>query len=168
MWSLASSLPSVYHMTREHKQRAMCFFAADNIDDCKIELAMIIKYDGEYMWNRTPFIKSLHKQPNIWYHVNCNGRLDCGVELATSLQNGGDWHWGMMTSSNGNIFRVTCRLCGEYTDHRWIPRKKASDKAIWCFLGSAAELNKRLNKRMWGWWFETPSRPLWRQCNVTQ
>ena len=26
-------------------------------------------------------------------------------------------------------------------------------------------LNKRLNKYSWGWWFETPSRPLWRQCN---
>ena len=29
----------------------------------------------------------------------------------------------MMTSSNGNIFRVTCRLCGEFTGHRWIPHK---------------------------------------------
>ena len=27
-------------------------------------------------------------------------------------------------------------------------------------------LNKRLSKQWWGWWFETLSRPLWRQCNV--
>ena len=27
-----------------------------------------------------------------------------------------------MTSSNGRIFRVTGHLCGEFTDHRWIPR----------------------------------------------
>ena len=27
-------------------------------------------------------------------------------------------------------------------------------------------LNKRLNKQSWGWWFETPSRPLWRQCDA--
>ena len=26
-----------------------------------------------------------------------------------------------MTSSNGNIFRVTGPLCGEFTGHRWIP-----------------------------------------------
>ena len=26
-------------------------------------------------------------------------------------------------------------------------------------------LNKWLSKQWWGWWFETPSRPLWRQCN---
>ena len=27
-------------------------------------------------------------------------------------------------------------------------------------------LNKRLSKQSWGWCFETPSRPLWRHCNV--
>ena len=26
-------------------------------------------------------------------------------------------------------------------------------------------LNKRLSKQSWSWWFETPSRPLWRHCN---
>ena len=26
-------------------------------------------------------------------------------------------------------------------------------------------LNKRLSKQSWGWWFETPSRLLWRHCN---
>ena len=26
-------------------------------------------------------------------------------------------------------------------------------------------LNKRLSKQSWGWWFETPSRTLWRHCN---
>ena len=28
-------------------------------------------------------------------------------------------------------------------------------------------LNKRLSKQSWGWWFETPSRSLWRYCNET-
>ena len=27
-------------------------------------------------------------------------------------------------------------------------------------------LNKRLSKQSWCWWFETLSRPLWRQCNA--
>ena len=26
-------------------------------------------------------------------------------------------------------------------------------------------LNKRLSKQWWGWWFDTPSCPLWRHCN---
>ena len=42
----------------------------------------------------------------------------------------------MMTSSNGNIFRVTGHLCGEFTCHRWIPHTKASG---WCFLWPASE-----------------------------
>ena len=29
-------------------------------------------------------------------------------------------------------------------------------------------LNKRLSKQSLGWWFETPSRPLWRHCNAAK
>ena len=45
----------------------------------------------------------------------------------------------MMTSSDGNIFRVTGHLCGEFTGHRWIPHTKASDAKLWCFLWSTPE-----------------------------
>ena len=40
---------------------------------------------------------------------------------------------------NGNIFRVTGHLFGEFTGPRWIPRTKASDAEFWCFLWSASE-----------------------------
>ena len=40
----------------------------------------------------------------------------------------------MMTSSNGNIFRVTGHLCGEFTGPRWIPRTKASDALMSSFI----------------------------------
>ena len=66
----------------------------------------------------------------------------------------------MMTSSNGNIFRVTGHLCGEFTGLRWIPRTKASDAELWCFLWCA-----RLSKHSRGWSFETLSHPLWRHRN---
>ena len=52
----------------------------------------------------------------------------------------------MMTSSNGNIFRVTGPLCGVFTGHRWIPRTKASDAELWCFFD--LRLNKRLSVRI--------------------
>ena len=39
--------------------------------------------------------------------------------------------WGIMTSSNGNIFRVTGHLCGEFTDNQWITHTKASDAVLW-------------------------------------
>ena len=43
----------------------------------------------------------------------------------------------MMTSSNGNIFRVSGPLCGKLTGLRYIPRTKPSDAELWCFLWSA-------------------------------
>ena len=43
----------------------------------------------------------------------------------------------MITSSNENIFRVTGHLCAEFTGHGWIPRTKASNEELWCFLWSA-------------------------------
>ena len=45
----------------------------------------------------------------------------------------------MMESLNGNIFRVTGPLCGEFTDRQLIPRTKASDAKPLCFLWSAPE-----------------------------
>ena len=74
------------------------------------------------------------------------------------------WFFIMMTSSNGNIFRVTGLLWGEFTGHHLIPLKKASDAELWCLFYLC--LNKRLSKQSRRWWFETPSRPLWRHCNI--
>ena len=45
----------------------------------------------------------------------------------------------MMTSSYGNIFRVTGPLWGESTGHRWIFLTKAGDAELWYFLWSAPE-----------------------------
>ena len=69
----------------------------------------------------------------------------------------------MMTSSNGNIFRVTGHLCGKFTGPRWISRTKASDAELWCFFD--LRMNKRLSKQPWGWWFETLAWSLWRHRN---
>ena len=72
-----------------------------------------------------------------------------------------------MTSSNGNIFRVTGHLCGEFTGPRWIPRTKAQGPVTPRFdVFFDLRLNKRLSKQSWGWWFETLSRPLWRHRNI--
>ena len=45
--------------------------------------------------------------------------------------------FGMMTSTNGDIFRVTGHLCKEFSDPR-SPHTKASDAELWCFLWSAS------------------------------
>ena len=68
-----------------------------------------------------------------------------------------------MTSSNGNIFRVTGPFCREFTSHRWIPLTNASDAELWCLF--YIRLNKRLSKQSRRRWFETPSRLLGSHCN---
>ena len=70
----------------------------------------------------------------------------------------------MMTSSNGNIFRVTGPLCGEFTGPGEFPTQRPVTQSFDVFFD--LRLNKRLGKQPWGWWFETSSWLLWRQCNV--
>ena len=67
----------------------------------------------------------------------------------------------MMTSSNGNIFRITGHLCGEFTGPGEFPAQRPVTRSFGVFF----DLRKRLSKPSWGWWFETLSRPLWRHCN---
>ena len=68
----------------------------------------------------------------------CSGAGDAGWGVGVGVIDGIK-HSRMMTSSNGNIFRITGPLCGEFTGHRWIPLTKASDAELWYFLWSAPE-----------------------------
>ena len=70
-----------------------------------------------------------------------------------------------MTSSNGNIFRVTGPLCGKFTGPGEIPAQRPVTRSFDVFFDLG--LNKRLSKQPWGWWFKTPSWSLWRQCNAS-
>ena len=69
----------------------------------------------------------------------------------------------MMTSSNGNIVRVT----GVYAENSPVPGEFPAQRPVTRGLDVFFDLrlNKRLSKQSWGWWFETLSRPLWRQFN---
>ena len=73
-------------------------------------------------------------------------------------------HVFMMTSSKGNIFRVTGPLCGEFTGPGEFPTQRPVTRSFDVFFD--LRLNKRLSKQSWGWWFEMLSCPLWRHCNV--
>ena len=61
-----------------------------------------------------------------------------------------------MTSSNGNIFRVTGPLCGDFTGPGEFPTQRPVTRSFDVFFD--LRLNKRLSKQPWGWW-------LWRHCN---
>ena len=43
----------------------------------------------------------------------------------------------------------------------------AQRPVTWSFVFFDLCLNKRLSKQSWGWWCETPSGSLWRQCNAS-
>ena len=72
-------------------------------------------------------ITTTNPTPN-YFSRGCSSRDD--VSMVANL---------MMTSSNGNIFRVAGHLCGEFTGPRWIPHTKASDAELWCLFWSASE-----------------------------
>ena len=68
-----------------------------------------------------------------------------------------------MTSSNGDIFRVTGLHAGNSPVPGKFPAHRPVTQSFDVFFD--LRLNKRLTKQSWGWWFETLSRPLWRHCN---
>ena len=92
-------------------------------------------------------------------HVSKRGHRSLLVQAMVWHQMGAQPPPDMMTSSNGNIFRVTGHLCGEFPAQRPVTR----NFDVFFDL----RLNKRLSKQSWGWWFETLSRPLLRHCNGT-
>ena len=69
------------------------------------------------------------------------------------------WRHQMETFS---VLLVICAgnslVPGEFSTQRPVTRS--------CDVFFDLRLNKRLSKQSWGWWFETLSRPLWRQCNA--
>ena len=69
----------------------------------------------------------------------------------------------IMTSSNGNIFRVTGHLCGEFTGPGEFPAQRPVTRSFNVFFDLRP--NKRLSKQSWGWWFEILPCPLWCHCN---
>ena len=58
------------------------------------------------------------------------------------------WHH-MMTSSNGNNFRLTGSLCGEFTGPGEFPTQRPVTRSFDVFFD--LRLNKRLSKQPWGW-----------------
>ena len=69
----------------------------------------------------------------------------------------------MMMSSNGNIFVLLAICAGNSQVPCYFPAQRPVTRSSDVFFDLG--LNTRLSEQSQGWWFETPSRPLWRQCN---
>ena len=77
------------------------------------------------------------------------------------------WAWWpldrMMTSLNGNIFRVTGPLWRQPPTTGEFPSQRPVTRSFDVFFD--VDLNRRLTKQTRRRWFETPSRSLWRHSN---
>ena len=100
------------------------------------------------LWNQNP------KNPVCWFNIKMPFHQYINQHCAnkTSLR---PFIFTMMTSSNGNIFRVTGPLCGEFTGPGEFPTQRPVTRSFDIYFD--LRLNKRLSKQPWGWWFETPS-----------
>ena len=96
--------------------------------------------------NQSWRLVSENELSNFTAHAHCNLFLS-------------RWHHQMETFS---ALLVLCAgnspVSGEF------PAQRPMTRSFDVFFD--LRLNKRLSKQCWGWWFETPSRALWRQSNV--
>ena len=101
-----------------------------------------------------------------WFSQLCNFDSVKRAKFGNFVVVGNTWKQHMMTSLNGNIFRVTGPLCGEFTGPGEFPTQRPVTRSFDVFFD--LRLNKRLSKQPWGWWLQTQSWSLWRHCNELQ
>ena len=147
----------------------------------KLRFKTLTIYINRQIWRRVSLLYINRQLSHCWLYLSVEQKLwDYKVKVCSLfvLCNPPHNHFNifhlfniifvshMMSSSNGNIFRVTGHLCGEFTGPRGpreFPTQRPVTRSFDVFFD--LRLNKRLNKQWWGWWFETPSHPLWRHCN---
>ena len=94
-------------------------------------------------------------------HMQTTLRTNCLRKyIAKSLTH----HLFMMTLSNGKFAALLALYAGNSPVTGEFPTQRPVTRSFDVFFD--LRLNKRLSKQSWGWWFETPSRPLWCHCNV--
>ena len=94
---------------------------------------------------------------NVWVNVRT-----CGNGLCVPLKRPNNipilWRHQMET------FSAVLALCvGNSPVTGEFPAQRPMTRSLHVFFD--LRLNKRLTKHSWGWWFETPSRSLWRHFN---
>ena len=107
-----------------------------------------------------------------WLNYSRERRLEWSFQwyvwklmMVTSLTFQRTWLFcgNMMTSSNGNISALLALCEGNSPVTDEFPSQRPVTRSFGVFFD--LRLNKQMNKQSWGWWFETPSRSLWRHCS---
>ena len=160
---------------RQEIRRATCHALADfmlggrirfgpNCNNCNGDMLV-------WRWRAEGPISPLQSQPTETSYRNdrFQSHPECSIFLACIAK----WHlthWDRdvvvdrylqrigINRCQTRLRRVTGPFCGEF------PAQRPVTRSFNVFLD--LRLNKRLSKQWWGWWFETPSGPLWHHCNV--
>ena len=103
----------------------------------------------------TPYSRSCHISSKLFafvihtYNQGHNHLYACSCALW--------WHQMETFSALHVICARNSLVTGEFAAQRPVTRRL---DVFFCL-----RRNKRFSKQSWGWWFETPSRTLWRNCN---
>ena len=125
----------------------------------KLKLSLIFTSDA--FANSLPKVKCISIRI-LWARASDGTAMPC--DTAPRYGFGKTTINNMMTSSNGNIFRVTGPFCaGNSPVPGEFPAQRPVTRSFDVFFDRCP--NKRLSKQSWGWWFKTSSRPLWRHRN---
>ena len=113
-----------------------------------------------HCWDNYPFtFRLLSNHCSTFEHKVSDFQMSCND--LTNHYSSSDCIHGLMTSSNGYIFRATGPLCGDSPVTGEFPSQRPVTRSF----GVLYELIKRLIKQSRRRWFETLSLSLWRHCN---
>ena len=112
----------------------MCVFCTLNVSLANLSLTLLARHGSR-------ILTSVWRRHNMKHSSFFRGTESTGYRYIplTQRQQCGSLVFFMMTSWNGNIFRVTGLLWVQSTGYRWISLTKVSDAELWCFLWSAPE-----------------------------
>ena len=134
------------------------FPSRQNITDKVLSCQILRRYDNVMAWTCFPYycpvVRGIHRSPEHLPQITVNMKLQIFLRCSW-------WHHQMETcTASLAICAGNSPVTGEF------PAQWPVTRIFDVFFDQC--LSKQLSKQSWGWWFETPSRPLWRHCNVTQ
>ena len=127
---------------------------------CRHHFQTHFSFENRFILAENCFNSFLRNKPIFW---TTEGIVQGKGRQEKSWGKGIKVNHHMMTSSNGNIFRVTGPLWGNSPVIGEFPSQRPVTRSFDVFFD--LRLNTRLSKQSWDWWFETPSGSLWRHCN---
>ena len=157
------TIPCVHTEWLEHVFNATAYPVYGEVPFCYVRYKRVLPSARQCSYRATAVgFNYIGKEPH-WNGITgitvCHQILSHGNQVTFPT-------FSIMTSSNGNIFRVTDHLCGNSPVPGEFPAQRSVTRSFDVFFD--LRLNKRLSKQSWGWLFETLLCPLWRHRNVNK